>query len=240
MEGRINTDIQSLKIIFNRNKRYIVPSVVIFVCVVLIIQIIIPQFKTMFAVREEAKNAVQKLDRLKDDLNMLKVLDEEVLELQLKTSSLALPISKDFGGILNALYFAAQRTGVSIGKFSFQIGDLGSKDAKDAKFSAINLSVALDSDIRTVNGFIDAIGKTLPLSDISFVQTDNKTSTVGLLYYYKALPDPGARKDLPVGVISQEKLSLLSKIGSFNNAVSLNLSSSSASSSVNNTNPFAP
>lgn len=239
MEGRINTEVQSLKIIYNRNKHYIIPGVVIFVSILLIIQVVIPQFRTLSLVREEAKQAEKVLDGLKQDLSVLESQDQETLESQLRTSSLALPINKDFGGILNALYSAAARSGVNIGRFSFEVGNLESKDEKDVKFSTIDLSVNLDNDILAVNSFVDIIGKTLPISDISIIRTDNKISNIGLLFYYRTLPPASLKKGGRIVPLSQKHLGLLSKINDFNNTVAADIPAES-SPSARSTNPFAP
>lgn len=238
MEGFINTDIQALKIIFNRNKHYIIPIVVILICIGLIIKIIIPQFKTFLEVKEEARIASLRLEKLKKDLNMLESLSEEVLKSQLETTTLALPISKEFGGILNVLYSAAEASGVSIGKFSFQVGDLDKSGENEGKFSTINLSIALENNITPVSNFVNIIAKTVPLSGTSVVKTGEKGSTVGLSFYYKFLPVISS--DSPIVPISREKISLLSKIGNFADNLQTNPASKSGVPFVKSTNPFAP
>lgn len=237
MENRVNTDVQSIKIIYNRNKHYIIPFIVIAVCIGLIIQFIIPQLRTLFEVREEEKNAMKRLTELKRDLDILSGLDEKTLELQLKTASFALPIGKDFGGLLTAIYSAANASGVSIGRFSFQVGDLAKSDDKDTKFSSIDLTINLENDIRIVSNFIDILGKTLPISDISYIKTDNKISTVSLLFYYKILSSQNVLKNARIVAIPDDKLQLLNKINGFNSALSS--SSSSEVSTPISANPFA-
>lgn len=238
MESRINTEIQSLRIIYNRNKHYIIPVVVIFVSIVLVILVVIPQFKTLLKVREQAKQASIVLDRLKKDLGVLESQDKEILESQLRTSNLALPTNKELGGILNALYTAAERSGVSIGRFSFQVGNLGSEDKSNVKFSTIGLSLSLDSGILAINSFIDIIGKTLPISDISAIKTDDNVSNISLLFYYRALPPTNVSSRIMP--ISQKNLELLSKINDYNNATEIALPAESASVSAKSTNPFLP
>lgn len=242
MENRVNTDLQSFIIIYNRNKHYIIPFIVIFICIGLILQILIPQFKTLSEVKEEAEKASQRLTELKEDLNILSNLDEGILESQLKTTTFALPINKEFGGILNALYSAANSSGVNIGKFSFQVGDLAKSDQKDTKFPFINLTISIGNDVEAVNNFINRIGKTLPISDVSFVKIDNKISTLSLLFYYKFLPVSDVQKDVRILPITNEKLLLFSKISDFNSALSGNLSSQSATATVpfvKSSNPFS-
>ncbi|MBI2028730.1 MAG: hypothetical protein HYT07_03935 [Candidatus Levybacteria bacterium] len=247
MENRVNTDIQSLKIIYNRNKYFIVPTIVVFVCLALVILVIIPQIKTLFVVQEEARNASQKLSTLRNNLGTLENLDVGLLESQLRTSTLALPINKDFGGILNAIFFASQKTGVRIGRFSFAVGELTQgeqeeeqeEEQKEEGSTSTGLTVTLDSDIGAVNSFITEIQKTLPLSEIGSVTTDSNSSTVTLLFYYKVLPVASLLKNLTINSISQEKLSLLSKMESFNNTSLIDFSPSpSTSSAIKSTNPF--
>lgn len=238
MGSHVNTDIESIKIIYDRNKHYIIPFIVIFVCIGLIVQIILPQFRTLLEVRKEAENASQKLSELKNDLDVLSSLDERILDSQLKTTSFALPISKEIGGILSALFSAANASGVRIGKFSFQVGDLAKSDQKDTKFSFIELTILIDNEIVMVNNFIDIIGKTLPISNISFVKTEKETSTLSLLFYYKLL-DPNLQKDVRILPIPNEKLQVFNKISGFNSALSGNVSSQLATPSVKTTNPFA-
>ncbi len=239
MERRINTDIQSLRIIYNRNKYFIVPGIVVSVCIALIVLVIIPQIKSLFEVKEEALNASRKLAQVRKELKDLSSLDVGILESQLRTSTIALPINKDFGGVINAVYSAAAKTGVRLGQFSFTVGDLSEDEQKDAKSASISLTVALDNDIGTVNSFITEIQRTVPISGIDFVTTDNKISSVGLLFYYKVLPPSDTFKNLAITPLSQDKLSLLGKINNFNNAMPIDLQSQpSTSSSVRSTNPF--
>lgn len=240
MDGLINTDIQALRIIYNRNKYYLIPFVVILICIGLVIQIVIPQFKTFLQVKEEAKTASLKLDKLKKDLNILESLDGNILMSQFETSIIGLPVNKDFGGILNALYSAEQISGVSIGKFSFQLGDLESGGEKDTNFSAINLTISLNEDIVEVNRFIDAITKSVPLSNVSVVRVGDKASMVSLMFYYKVLPALSTQKDLPIIPVSQEKAAVLGKIKDFTNILLTNVSLKPATPSVKTTNPFVP
>jgi|SRR3989344_756027 len=240
MIGRVNTDIQSIKIIYNRNKHFLIPFFVILICIGLIVQVIVPQIRTFFKVREEAENASRRLADLKKDLEVLSSLDENMLESQLKITSFALPINKDFGGILSALYSAAQAAGVNVGAFSFQLGDLSKSEEKDAKFPSIELTVNFENDIGAVNNFIDIVGKTLPISDISAVSTDNDSSSVSLLFYYKVLSTSDIQKDERIVPISNDKLSLLDKLNTFNSTLLSNISSEGGElSTLKTTNPFA-
>jgi len=214
MSGKINLDIESLKFIFEKNKPYILPSIVIFTCIVLFFQFIIPQLKTLLTAREQAKQASLNLKTLKENLNILVNTDEDSLDSQLEVLNQALPFSKDFSGILNSIDFASRRTGVALGAFSLKIGEILSSQ-NDSELPTITLSIPINSGIVGVSGFVDTIEKTVPLSEVSFVKIGDNISSVNLSFYYKPLSIPSDRDGVRVNPVSQKALLLVDKLKNF-------------------------
>ncbi|MBI4089400.1 MAG: hypothetical protein HY424_01675 [Candidatus Levybacteria bacterium] len=237
MNGKINLDLKSLIFIFGRNKPYILPIVVILTCIILFFQFTIPQFKTFLRVREEAKDAEIKLELLKENLKVLVDTNEGSLDSQLSTLNLALPLSKDFSGILNAIYYASQKTGVNLGTFSFQIGDL-SKSEKDDKFLTIDVSMPLNANVFAVNSFVRTISNTIPLSEVSLMKMGEKTATVNLSFYYKPLGPIDSKEDSRIYPPTQKGLLLINKLVSFENISSPILPQLISSPSGEKSNPF--
>jgi len=215
MNEKINADLKPLKFIFDRNKFYILPVVIILICIILLFQFIIPQFNALLKTQEEAKDASGKLETLKEDLNVLVNTSENSLDSQLKILNLALPLSKDFNGVLDSIYYVSQRTGVNLGAFSLQIGDL-SEAIKNEKLSTINVSLPIDADVAAVNSFVEIISNTVPLSEVSSIKIGDKTSTINLSFYYKPLGSSSS-KDIRINPISKKGLSLINKLTGFEN-----------------------
>lgn len=236
MNEKINGDLKSVKFIFNRNKSFIPPAVIILISVVLFFQFVIPQFGSLLAAKEEAKSASSKLDILKSNFNMLSNIDEVVLDSQLKTLSLALPLTKDFNGIFNSIYFSAQKAGVGLGEFSIQIGDLSGSEKKE-KFPNINLSIPVNAGVSGVNIFAETLNNTFPLSEISVIKVGERSSTVTLSFYYKPLDGSSKSGDVPIKPLSQKGLLLISELKKF-----IDISNSSLSPPVSTSssivNPF--
>lgn len=214
MDGKINADLKSLKFIFDRNKPYVVASIIIFACIILFFQFLIPQFNTLLTAREQAKEASLTLAILKENLNVLTNNNENSLDSQLKILNLALPFNKDFAGILGSIYYASQKTGVSLGAFSLQIGGLSETKNND-KFSTISLSLPVNSNIAGVNSFVENISKSLPLSEVTLIQTGERISTVNLVFYYKPLGVVSNIKNVRINPVSQKGLSLINELTSF-------------------------
>lgn len=231
MNEKVNADLKSLKFIFERNKLYILPSIIIAVCIALFLQFVIPQFKILFATREEAKQASLKLQTLKESLNVLTNTDEKSLDAQLKVLNLALPLGKDFSGILNSIYLASQKTGVNLGTFSLQIGDLLDTKEKD-DLPTISLSIPMNANVAGVNSFAETISKTIPLSQVSLIKIRNLTSTIGVSFYYKPLDSSSYKEGARINPISQKGLSIIQELSSFENSSSFQQAPVATSSSV--------
>ncbi len=216
MNEKISSDIKSLKFILNKNKPYLVPITIIIVSIILFFQFVIPQFGALLTAKKEVKEASLKLETLKANLDILININEETLDSQLKILTSALPLDKDFIGILNSIYSTAQRTGVSLGNFSFKIGDLAQSENGDS-FPVVKLSIPINSGIAAVSSFVEAISKTVPLSEIYLVKIGDMSSMVSLSFYYKLLGDSNYSQDVRVSPVSQKGLTLINQLSEFEN-----------------------
>ncbi|MDO8583022.1 MAG: hypothetical protein Q7R51_00645 [bacterium] len=217
MNGKVNEDLKAIKFILDKNRPYLFPCVVMLVSIILLFQFVIPQFQALFSAGEQAKNMSLKLGSLKQNLNILTNASDDSLDSQLRIVSLALPSEKDFSGILNAIYFSAQKAGVALGPFSIQIGNLSNSE-NAGKSPTISLTLPINSDTAGVNNFVAAISKTLPLSDVTLIKIGEVTSTVNLVFYYKPLNVLSNSEDVRLSPVSQKGLSLIDKLATFENS----------------------
>lgn len=230
MNEKINADMKSLKFIFDRNKHYILPAIIILISIILFWQFVIPQFKILLTAREEARQASLKLQTLKENLNILTNTDEKSLDSQLKILNSALPLNKDFSGILNSIYLASQKSGIDLGSFSLRIGDLSDSKKQD-DFPTISLSVPINADAAGVNSFVETINETAPLSEVTLIKIRNLTSTIGLSFYYKPLGLSSYREGARINPLTQKGLSMIQELGGFENAYSFQKTPVATSSS---------
>lgn len=231
MNGKINADLKSLKFIFEHNKPYILPSIIVLISIVLFLQFVIPQFKILSAAQEEVKQASLKLQILKENLRILTNTNEKSLDANLKVLNLALPLTKDFGAILNSIYYASQKTGVSLGSFSLQIGDLG-ESKKNDEFPSISLSIPVNSGALAVNSFVETLNKTVPLSEVTLIKIGNSASSIKVSFYYKPLDVSGYKEDARITPITQKGLEIINKLNTFENISGFQQSPIATSSSA--------
>ncbi len=230
MNGRVNADIKSLKFIFDKNKPFIVPLAIILISIILFIQFVIPQIGSLLKASQEGKEARLKLEILKDNLSVLKNVNQTTLDFQVKILNLALPPAKDFSGILNAIYLASLKTGANLGSFSFKVGDI-SKSEDGPSFPTIKVSVPINSGVATVNNFVKTISETVPLSEASLIRIGSISSTVDLYFYYKPLGALNYSQDTRISPLTQKGLTLIKNLSEFGNTSSFAQPSVATSSS---------
>jgi hypothetical protein len=186
----------------------------------LFFQFVIPQFNALLKAKKEVKESLLKLEVSKANLDMLTNIDEKVLDLRLKTLTLALPVNKDVVEILNSLYAVAQKTGVSFGDFSFTVGDI-SKSENDDSLPSVKISALIKADVKAINNFVEIMSKTVPLSEIKSIKVEEASSIVELLFYYKPLSAANFSQDTQISPISQKGLTLINQLNEFNTSLTL-------------------
>lgn len=216
MNEKTNIDISTIKIIYARYKQHILFIVTILVCLVLFSIIIIPRIRELSILSKNAKNEADKLLILKNNLSLLSSMDDAILDSQLKLVSSALPIDKDFEGILTAVSQAAIRSGVSLSDYEFKVGDLSETSIKTSGFPYLEMSLSVKSTSQQTVKFISELYKSFPISEVVSVSQENDSATVKILFYYKPLPQVLFNDGEPIQTVSQKGMELIDRLSLWN------------------------
>lgn len=213
--AREHIDINTLRVLYSRYKDFIVPFLAIAVVIGLFVKITVPSIHDLLKGYEEQKVTIQTLENMRNKLNFLKGMDDSNIDSQFRIVSRALPIDKDFTGVLNAISDASNKSGVVLGGFKFVVGSL-SKVEEMGEYPILNLSIALNGNVEAVDNFIGQLVKTLPLSEITKVSAEKDSSVVAIDFYYKPLKPSKDDDSLPISPISSKGLSLIDELSTFN------------------------
>jgi len=237
MKKALNTD--SLKIIYQQYKDYLLPSGIIVVCLILFFYLIIPQLLNFSDLQKQMDVENQKLTVLKNNLNYLSSVDEGSLSNQYKITTSILPKQKDFASVLNAVSVAAGKASVSLGDFEFQVGDLlATTTVKGYPFLELNLN--LSGDVPGLVRFLDEIYKTAPVAEVTSLQASGESFSLTIHFYYQAIPPVNLRNDSPIKAVSAADQNTITQISAWNNlggTANLILPQSTTSGSFNS-GPF--
>lgn len=243
MNGKINYDITTVKFLYDKYKDYLLPLAIVFVCFILFAKIIIPQINNLSQARVQAKMEKEKLLVLRNNLRLISDLNEGNLDSQLSITSDALPNGKDFAGVLNAVSFAASKTGVFLGDYEFQVGDLSKSVASSGGiFPSLQLVLTVQGGVNATVKFVEELYKSVPLSQITSVKISGGRSIITAVFYYKPFP-PVALDSQPMREVSRDDLTTIKNISLWNNPKNLNQvisipQSSTGSADLNTTSPF--
>lgn len=237
MHNKVNIDLTTLKFLYSRYKGFLVPVIVIFSSFALFVVVIIPQIQGLFTIKAKAQEASKKISVIRNNFNLLSNMSDSTLDSQLQILSFALPINKDFVGILNAVSSASYKSGVIVGSFQLQIGDLSQTPIDKSGTSTITLNLNIDGSVKDVSSFVGELGKTLPLSEVYSVEIGSNLSTVSIVFYYKPLPPITHNDSLPITPLSDKSIALINKISGFNSTLSGESFTPSSSESANS-NPL--
>lgn len=205
----------TIGILYRRYREYLLPCAVILICIVLFIQVIIPQAQDFISMREEENVVRERINILRSNLNFLSNLDEQNLDSDFQLASSTLPSEKDFVGVLNAIVVASSNSGVKVGDFTFQVGDLFIKPTQAMLYPSLNLSLTIGGGAQGAKLFLSELSKTIPLSDISDVQITGGSSNLMIVFYYKPIMPVAFNYGVPVKPLSSQERLILERISSF-------------------------
>lgn len=211
-----NLDIATIKFLYEKYKDYIVSVSIIFVCFILFLNVIIPQFQRFLDLREESEAEFKKLNILRENFNILSNLDESSVDINLGKASSALPNVKDFAGILNGVSIAAEKSNVFLGDFDFQVGDISKVSSGINNFPSLQLNLTLNSGVTDTMRFIKELYRTVPLSEVTEVQINGSRSQLSTVFYYKPFPPANISDTVPIIPFSAKGSQIIKDISSWN------------------------
>lgn len=239
---KVTIDTEATKSFFRDYKDFTLPIFVIIGSLLVLFFVVIPQINQYYVASKQLSDETQKLSLLKNNYNYLISLDEDKTNADLKLLSKVLPPNKDFTGLLNAISVVSSKTSVSIGNFSFSLGDLA-KPSQGGSLStpALKLEVNLGGNASSVVKFMSELNKTAPLAETTVVKGTGGVYLLTIVFYYKPFPPQNISDDEAVVPIDSQNSALIKDINSWNNILDQDpfsfLPPVSASSSAGGSSP---
>lgn len=217
MKENTNIDINTIKILYKKYKEHIIYVLVIFITILLFLFAVLPRIKDLGKLNNDRKIELNKVSILKNNLDLLSNLDDSKLDSQLLVVSSALPSEKDFEGVLNAVSLASGRSGVSIGDYEFQVGDLSQRlSVKATGFPFLTLVVNIKGTPSQIVKFVGSLFKSTPISEVTSILQNTNSATISIVFYYKTLPPvqlDDSRQITPLSQKGREIIDTLSAWG---------------------------
>lgn len=215
MNKKFSLDIETLRAVFNNNRQYIIFISIILIAIVLFFKALMPQFSDLSTTLNSRKDALQKLQVLRNNLILLSNINDISLDANLAIAIKALPKDKDFEAVLNSLSSAANKSGVTLGNFEFKVGDLSSLSSTGSQLPSLSMTILVNSGVRGAAAFLRNLSSSLPLCEIKKVDINGNYTTVDVVFYYKSLPSMIVPKDSIIIPLSSKQLDIVNQLSSW-------------------------
>lgn len=209
---------RQIRILYYRYKdtqyfTYGIIAVIFLVCILQLVLIILPVWGRLNVVRAEEAAVRANIKTIEANTAYVSSLNPQTQEDQRTVVLSALPITKDYAGVYNAIVSAASKTGVSLSNFSY---DVGSLDNTDSGISQMLVELGVSGDVALVNNFVEELKKTLPLSSVETYAGDTGSSALSVAFYYGGEKLPiTVDNTKPLSPLSAEKQELLGTLSSY-------------------------
>jgi hypothetical protein len=190
-----NSDsLQSLRLLYFRYKdtpwiNLSTVVLILLVSMVLIGRLLLPQIQNWFSVQKEVAAANERIKNLRANQLQMSSMSDAVLANQLKTVTTALPIEKDYAGILQVISVASINAGVALNDYSFSVGDLSTQSATLTTDPSISLKLSVEGEISRVIEFLKELNEKVPLAEIITTDISEAGAEVSLLFFFKVIPE---------------------------------------------------
>jgi hypothetical protein len=215
MNPKLHFDQNLLRILYIRYKVYLLPVSVIVLSVILFLSFVLPQFEIYLNNHDEVVTDEQTIKDLNQNILTLATLQQNDIAQNLAVANAALPSEKDYTGILNAISQAASLANVSLGDYSFQVGDVFSKQSSPASDGQLSVDVTLSisGDVNSAQQFINLLNNELPLSEVvSLSSRGGGGSEVKATFFYNPLPSVAFSPAFPIPLLSTKQQVLLTSL----------------------------
>lgn len=187
---------------------------IILLSTVLAWKVVYPQMMNWFSVNNEVAATRTRIDTISKNIAYLSSLSDATLSDSLDVSVHALPIQKDFAGVLISLSQAARSSQVALNDYSVSFGDLGAKVLEVKDLGVVNLKISVGGGVAGAKAFIDEIQKSVPLAEVVGLSASD-TSEMTVRFYYKPLGSLSSSDTSPIPQLTLQKQELLTMLSTW-------------------------
>lgn len=181
----------SLKSDYKKYARYIIPLFVGIYSMIMIFQVMAPQFFSMQDAKDKIEVKKENLKKMSDDLSFVQSVSDEFIDKQLAIADNAYPSYGDIISVYNGIFSAALKTNVSIKSFSITPGYVYQRNEGSAPVTKdvslpILISVKISAqDSRSIVFYGRELYKVLPLFEVTNVKYDEKDVSYNISAFKK-------------------------------------------------------
>lgn len=215
--NKISVDRSTISYFYRRYRDYIVPIATLIVSFLLLLKITIPTLNNLSTKEQEIKFEKEKLATLQNNLQILTHLNDQTLSNQLSVVTNALPSEKNFAEILNAVSISANKSGVFLGDYEFQVGDLSKTVTPLKGLPSLSLSLVVNGNANATAKFVTELYRSFPVSEVTDIEVNGNRAALSAVFYYKPFNQAKIDETIKLSNLTTPDLNTIRNISSWNN-----------------------
>ncbi len=213
---------QQLKIYYKKYKREILPAALLGAGIILITNVIMPQFTGILDLREDISTQQETNEGLRDSQVVLNSIDNVQLDEDYNLVLEALPPAKQIGAMYSSLNSAANSSSVTIGSLNLQVGSVYESDGNQTSSRAIEGVPFLEMLVR-VNGnsstdttrFAEILYESLPVVEINTIAATDSDGRYGVDFFFKPINTDSFQAQTRIQSLTADQQELLTTLRSW-------------------------
>ena len=208
-----------LKVVRKRINFFILPLAGIFVSLLLILLIIIPQIRKIVEIQDKIKTSRARLTKLSVKLADLNGIDEGALSQQVAFALKALPGNKNMQKLMAVYNQIASESQVLVQNFDISPGEVATVSSSAANsFDLMAFKMKVTGDWDRILAFIFQFGETLPVTNIKTMRVSSNGSRADLQFsaetYFAQIPTSIGKVDAPISKLTEKEAKIFEKLTS--------------------------
>lgn len=221
-----------------RHSKYYSPSVyagIILISIILLIFVIYPQIVNLANINAQVNQLKTEIATLQNNVNNINNMSDSDINNYLTLTNKAVPVTKDFSGLVQSVNMAAIEAGVNLEDYSVKVGQLKGNDS--TIYDKFILGVTIDGNTSDIVRFLTSIKQKFPLLTVQDITIADNKANVDLQAAYV----PFQRQNIDLRNINltldPQALAILQQISSWN-VPSQNFNDSSTANNSGSLSPF--
>lgn len=208
---------ETIKGIYNENKQYSVPIFAVLVSFILFLFFILPQILAFPENKREADLENEKLDKIKQALNVVKSADSLILDQQITVATSTLPQAKNFETILNTINSSASFSNTLV--LAYEFFDTESNQSGEQSIPSLNFKIEILGGPQEAAFFINELYIANPISEVTSIKTGEGTTEIDIVFYYKPFENLSEDEKIEIKNLSGDQLAVFNQVSGWNNPI---------------------
>lgn len=204
---------QKLTLLYFQYREFLLPILVIVVCVIVFFLVIIPQIQAYFTLQSQFADDQARLQVLQQNFQKVTGLNDQQLNANFTLTTTALPEEKNAIVILNAISKSASLSNVSLKDYNFEVvAPLNKTDGK----VVLPVTLSVTGDKTSIQKFIHQLAVSLPLSEVRSIDIQNNTTAlIAVVFSMQTFTQSSISTNTPLQLLTDQDRNTLNQLSTW-------------------------